>query len=156
MGEGLDSEIDRLIHKIGCHVAAVPQDADFTLSQMRFIVSTLKSVFPIITVRFDPAVHATKGAGSWISEEKLRISKRVENWSVDRSQVWKKLQEIFGEKIQLNALLCVASQLSEQAGVILDRDAKRRKNILVKWFEEHWESLSPHLDRWVAEHQVAT
>jgi hypothetical protein len=35
--------------------------------------------------------------------------------------------------------------------VHLDRDAKRRKSVLLKWFEENWNAIYPFLDYVVLE-----
>jgi hypothetical protein len=33
----------------------------------------------------------------------------------------------------------------------LDHDAKRRKTVLIKWFEENWTAIAPFLDYIVLE-----
>jgi hypothetical protein len=110
----------------------------------------------MISVKFESGNQTNKHPGSWTSEEVMRISKRTENWTPEGSEVWRTLQNIFGERIQLHALLDVAIRLSQEAGITLDRDAKRRKNVLIKWFEEHWDKIYPLLNQWIMNHQAET
>jgi hypothetical protein len=146
----LNSEIAGLLKKIEAHVISFPDDADFIFQQMRFVATTVRSSFPIVSVKFEPGSQANRALGSsWTSEERLRISRRMESWTAEGSEVWRSLQNIFGEKIQRYALLDMAVQLSQELGIALDRDAKRRKNVLIKWFEENWARIYPLLNRYV-------
>ena len=52
---------------------------------------------------------------------------------------------MFGSHVSHRFLLDIANQLSQKLNISIDRDTKRRKLVLVKWFEEHWDSLSNHV-----------
>ena len=49
------------------------------------------------------------------------------------------------KKITLPELLAIAERLSILTGVMLGRDEKRRKVVLVKWFADNWEQFKPFI-----------
>ncbi len=50
-----------------------------------------------------------------------------------------------GTKIKQNELLSIAQCVSEKTSVELDREAKRRKSVLLKWFDDNWDQILPTL-----------
>jgi hypothetical protein len=78
--------------------------------------------------------------------EKQRIADRLYGFDHRDNDVWKAISQKFGTNIKQQELLSIASVLAERAGIRLDRDAKRRKSVLVKWFDENWAAVSPYLD----------
>jgi hypothetical protein len=86
-----------------------------------------------------------------VSKEKERISSRMAGFNPKDNDVWRKITERFGPNIKQPELLSIAQVLSSSCNVKLDRDAKRRKSVLIKWFEENWGTISPFLDYVVLE-----
>jgi hypothetical protein len=85
------------------------------------------------------------------NKEKERIADRLNGFNVKDNSVWRAITKRFGANLKQQELLSIAKVLASHANVKLDRDAKRRKSVLVKWFDEHWEELTPFLDYVVLE-----
>lgn len=80
-----------------------------------------------------------------LNEELSRVHKRVSGFNARESVAWKGLTEKFGDKLTHEELISIAELIANAANIKLDRDAKRRKVVLIKWFEEHWQSVQPYL-----------
>jgi len=63
------------------------------------------------------------------------------------SRAWTALVQHFGSTRSQKELLVIALVVSEASGVQLDREAKRRKAVLVNWFDENLDRLLPHVKR---------
>ena len=85
------------------------------------------------------------------SKEKDRISERMAGFNPKDNEVWRTITAKFGPNIKQPELLSIAMVLSTNCNIKLDRDAKRRKSVLIKWFEENWATLAPYLDYVVLE-----
>jgi hypothetical protein len=83
--------------------------------------------------------------GQGARKEKERIADRLAGFNVMDNPVWREITGRFGRKIKHPELLSIADVLAAHANIKLDRDAKRRKPVLVKWFNENWGSLRPYL-----------
>lgn len=84
-----------------------------------------------------------KKVSTYAAEEKERVRRRVDGFDWRQSRVWLELTAHFGPKLNQDELISIAQLVSCHAHVKLDRDAKRRKVVLVKWFEEHWGVIRP-------------
>jgi len=80
---------------------------------------------------------------SYQTNETARIKKRVGEFNWKKSKVWKSLSNRFGDKITQEELISIAELLANTIEVKLDRDARRRKVVLIKWFEENWAKIEP-------------
>jgi hypothetical protein len=80
------------------------------------------------------------------NKEKDRIAGRLSGFNVKDNPVWKEITAKFGTNIKQPELLSIADVLARHANIKLDRDAKRRKAVLIKWFNENWTQLQPWLD----------
>ena len=76
-------------------------------------------------------------------EERKRIKKRIGNFDQNKSQAWKYLSLVYGPQIKQDELFTIAEFVSTQLQICIDRDAKRRKSILIKWFDENWTQIAP-------------
>lgn len=56
-----------------------------------------------------------------------------------------KVTQFSGTMIKQNELLSIAKCVSEKTSVELDREAKRRKSVLLKWFDDNWDQILPTL-----------
>ena len=86
-----------------------------------------------------------------ITKEKERIANRLNNFNPKDTPVWREITQRFGSSIKQPELLSIATVLAQNAHIKLDRDAKRRKAVLIKWFEENWAAIYPYLDYVVLE-----
>lgn len=85
------------------------------------------------------------------NKEKERINNRLMGFNPKDNTVWREITSRFGANIKQPELLSIAQVLATSASIKLDRDAKRRKSVLIKWFEENWASIHPYLEYVVLE-----
>jgi hypothetical protein len=50
---------------------------------------------------------------------------------------------IYGQKLKQDELVSIADLCAEKLQIKLDRDARRRKIVVIKWFEENWAAIQP-------------
>ena len=79
-------------------------------------------------------------------DEKQRIAMRMTGFDLKENHIWEELSRRFGSTIKRGELTNIAQVLADTANIKLDRDAKRRKSVLLKWFDEHWDTIYPLLD----------
>lgn len=80
-----------------------------------------------------------------VTEEKKRVQKRIEGFEWRESTVWRTLTAKFGSKLTHEELVSIAELVAMRAHLRLDRDARRRKVVILKWFEENWHFVQPLL-----------
>ena len=122
------------------HNQQIP-DASFQRLQIPFESSDL--LLSQITSTIAP-LPSNPESGS--NRERERISSRLEGFNPRDNPVWREITHRFGSNIKQPELLSIANVLSQSARIKLDRDAKRRKTVLIKWFQENWTSIYPYLD----------
>ena len=93
----------------------------------------------------------TKVQKNNIYDERERIAMRMEGFNQKDNCAWLELTKRFGQNIKRSELMNIAQVLADAANIKLDRDAKRRKSVLLKWFDEHWTRIRPLLDYIVLE-----
>lgn len=86
------------------------------------------------------------GMGDKNGGEKIRIQDRLQGFVPKLSRPWIEIQNRFGDNITHGELLSIAEVLAASARIFLDRDAKRRKSVLIKWFHENWLKIYPFLN----------
>ena len=77
-----------------------------------------------------------------MSLEKERVRLRLVGFEPNSSKAWKYISSHFGHEIKQHCLCEMAKYLSAKRNIPLDRDSKRRKSVLIKWFHENWEKIS--------------
>jgi hypothetical protein len=87
------------------------------------------------------------------NKERDRIATRLNGFNSKDNIAWKTIAQRFGQNIKQAELLSMAEVVASQANIKLDRDAKRRKSVLIKWFEENWVAIEPFLQYVVLEDQ---
>lgn len=80
------------------------------------------------------------------NSELQRISNRLMGFDYENSIPWMVFTLKLGPHPTHADLLDVARSVSRELGFRLDRDAKRRKIVLIKWFDEHWATIAPYID----------
>lgn len=82
-----------------------------------------------------------------IEYENEFVHKKLEGFEPKSSQAWQKLTERFGPKISHDEILSLAIILSENMKISLSREYKRRKIMLIKWFDENFENVWPFIEK---------
>lgn len=85
------------------------------------------------------------GKSNSVSDELIRIHEIVKGFNVNKSNAWIYLRSNYGEKLTQNDLIRIANIVSTYTGIKISRDAKRRKVVLLKWFDENWHQIKPVL-----------
>lgn len=93
--------------------------------------------------------HAELGNSNALSADKkarLREAKRIEerigNFDPMNSAACIEIYFQFGKGVSQKHLTIIATNIVNNiSGLSLDRDAKRRKGVLLKWFDENWETI---------------
>ena len=80
------------------------------------------------------------------THERLRIDDRIRNFEYEESEAWAELRKRGWDQLRQAELLSIALLLSMKLKVPIDREAKRRKNVLVKWFDENLAELRMKMD----------
>ena len=110
----------------------------------QYLTMSQNQVFPTEPGKIFPQEQST-------TKEKERIASRLSGFNPKDNMVWHEITQRFGASIKQPELLSIATVLAQNANIKLDRDAKRRKSVLIKWFEENWNAIHPFLDYVVLE-----
>lgn len=80
------------------------------------------------------------------SQEMQRIKERLKTPRKEQLQyVHDMIQAYFPGGIGKHELIMIAVLISGHIGIQLDRDARRRRNVLLAWYWEHWSEIFPYL-----------
>lgn len=72
-----------------------------------------------------------------IKVERDKVEARLKDFNYKESRAWKEITDRFGSKLSQSELLAIAVIISYCDRLKLDREAKRRKEVLIKWFDEN-------------------
>jgi hypothetical protein len=75
--------------------------------------------------------------------EKSFISEKLRGFVPTESLAWAGLTELFGKDISQEQLQSLAQIMSGLTHFDLSREFKRRKQMLIKWFDENWDVIGP-------------
>jgi hypothetical protein len=85
-------------------------------------------------------------AATSTQHEKERIMKSLGSFNPHQSHAWKEIQKRFGSGIVHKQLISLVRVLIGYFRVPkIGRNEKRSFQLLIKWFEEHWEQIEPLL-----------
>lgn len=69
--------------------------------------------------------------------ERKRVDARLNGFVYKNSAAWQVITEKYGDNLNQAELLSLAEVIAAQLNLKVDREAKRRKEVLVKWYDEH-------------------
>ena len=75
------------------------------------------------------------------------VQEKMADFDPTNCEAWAKLTSRFGPKISQEELLSLAEVVSHQLNIELYREYKRRKNMLIKWFDEHCDQVWPYIEK---------
>ena len=73
------------------------------------------------------------------------IKKKKEMFDYKNCSAYTLLTNKFGINVRQQELIAIASSIGKKLRIKVDRDAKRRKDLLIKWFQDHLEEVTPLL-----------
>ena len=77
--------------------------------------------------------------------EKLLIMNRMKDFDPNKGRVNDMFMNMFGYVPTREQLLSLARVVSIYLHLQLDREAFRRKEVLIKWYDEHYETVFPFI-----------
>ena len=77
--------------------------------------------------------------------ENLMVKIRLRDFDPENCPAVEMLQTKFGSLPNRHQLLALAQVIKEKLGIALDREATRRKNVLIKWYDENLEVIKPFI-----------
>lgn len=129
-------------------VAAKPECLPIVLDFVDKIQPHVKNYFKKAKIEERERVAAMKYDAD---SERSRISERISGFDPKNNIAWRTLTDRLGSNLTQRELLSIAKLVSQEANIKLDRDAQRRKIVLIKWFVENWEFVEPRLSDIVLE-----
>lgn len=95
--------------------------------------------------------NTSKVVPNQVKYEKELIEKiKKSNWNPTESFAWARLTKKFGPKISTEELLSLAQVLAKELNLELTREFKRRKVMLIYWFDQQNEDFWKFLEQNVA------
>lgn len=76
-----------------------------------------------------------------ISTEKDRVKQKLAGFDPRESPACIFINNHFGSDIHQQTLCEFAKKIAKKNQIVLDRDSKRRKTVLLKWFHDHWDVI---------------
>ena len=86
--------------------------------------------------------QAIQGITKHESAEKERVRQKLTGFDQKTSPACAYITKQFGAEVRQHCLVEIAKYLAKKRGLPLDRDSKRRKSVLMKWFHDNWAILS--------------
>jgi hypothetical protein len=86
------------------------------------------------------------GVSEALRQEHLEIRDRVCGFQVTQSPAFRAFQDRQLTNRKFPEILSICEVLAEQANVTMDRESKRRKQLLFRWLDANWDRLAPCLD----------
>ena len=74
------------------------------------------------------------------------VKEKLKDFEPKASRAWISLTSRYGPKINQNQLLSLAEVVSYQLNLGLFREYKRRKEMLIKWFDENYDAVWPFIE----------
>ena len=74
------------------------------------------------------------------------VKQILKDFDAKESEAWRKLTSRFGEKLNQNKILSLAEVCSNKLGLNLFREYKRRKEMLIKWFDMNLDQVWPFIE----------
>ncbi|KAH0786320.1 glycosyl hydrolase family protein [Histomonas meleagridis] len=82
-----------------------------------------------------------------MSAEKERVRLKLIGFDQNTSEAWNYISKNFGQDVKQHCLCEMAKYLSLKRSIPLDRDSKRRKSVLIKWFHDNWPLIAQDMQK---------
>jgi hypothetical protein len=77
--------------------------------------------------------------------EKEWLKKEMEHFTATDSDAWRLLMNLHGPKLSKDEVLSLGIVISKELDIELVREYKRRKETMIKWFQNNLERIEPFL-----------
>jgi hypothetical protein len=79
-------------------------------------------------------------------QDRKCVEARIRGFDHRRCAAYREFRGRGWDAMTMRELVSIGFVLSEQSGIPMDREATRRRAVLFKWFDEHWDRFRPELD----------
>ena len=114
---------------------------DYVTMSLNFIQQTLssqKSTCQAFSPPLMSMMSMPKYPAPQPSLEKQKLAIKLGGFDYKSSDAWRKIVELYGTDIKRTTLCDIAKYIAEKKGLKMDRDSKRRKDVLLKWYSDNW------------------
>ena len=125
-------------------------DLDLEEEEESKILSRLNNLVKMLENK-DEAGSALYQRRSSSETERIRVINRLNGFGFQNSPSWSIISSRWGDNLSQTELLGIATILCTKTGLKVDREAKRRKDVLVKWFDENFHIIQRYFDLIVLE-----
>ena len=120
------------------------------MDQLPMMQDHLQRLIQELNRRFRPASAARINEQEAVKRsndlERRRVDRRLEGFNITNSRAWKEICQRYGPSLNQTELLSLAEVISMNLSLKVDREAKRRKEVLIKWYDENFDEIRPFLD----------
>jgi hypothetical protein len=81
--------------------------------------------------------------------DRMFVKQCLRNFDPATSEAWKFLENRFGPDIPKPWLISLGRVLAQHLNIPLAREYKRRKGMMIKWFDDHFEFIEPFINQHV-------
>lgn len=79
--------------------------------------------------------------------EQDRLRDRLQEFNYKNSAAWQELSRRQWAERSQKELVSIAQVIAKHCNINLDRESKRRKEVLIKWFDDHLQEILPSFDQ---------
>lgn len=81
-----------------------------------------------------------------LNYDRRKADSRLGDFDPKNSKIWKKICNKFSPNLSQNELVSLAEIIASNVKIKVDREARRRKEVLIKWFDENSEKIDPFIN----------
>ena len=78
--------------------------------------------------------------------EQNRIKDLLNDFDMKSSRIYQEFLKRGWETLSQQVLKSIAQVFEDRIKIPLSRESKRRKSVLIKWFDDNYDKIYPHLD----------
>jgi hypothetical protein len=109
-------------------------------------LSEIESIYHCISDHIiQKFIQGNMGSSTQIRYEKEWLQKEMNGFSATESDAWRLLADLYGPKISKEQIISLGQVAAMELGLDLVREYKRRKETMVKWFQNHLTTVTPFL-----------
>lgn len=90
------------------------------------------------------------------SDDKAKVRQILSDFDPNKSEAWKTITDLFGHNIKQPPLLEIARIVAEHVGIAVTRQARRRKSVLIKWYDDNWSYIKPYINYFDVNEETVT
>ena len=90
------------------------------------------------------------------SDDKEKVKAILGDFDPNKSEAWLTLEENFGVNVKQPPLLEIAKIIGQHVHINVNRNARRRKSVLIKWYHDNWDVIKPYIKNFRVDDETVT